>query len=83
MSDTPSPLARDPLADLARRQAALLRLSAEISAAFDEQEICEHVVQGLRDEELGYDFVGLFLIDEPTEGLAPLVTIFQEASSRC
>jgi len=66
VSGSPSPLARDPLADLARRQAALLRLSAEISAAFDEQEICEHVVQGLRDEELGYDFVGLFLIDEAT-----------------
>jgi PAS domain S-box-containing protein len=51
---------------LARRQAALLRLSAEIAAALDEQEICERVVNGLRDESLGYHFVGLFLVDEDT-----------------
>ncbi len=51
---------------LARRQSALIRLSAEISAALDEQEICERVVHGLRDESLGYDFVGLFTIDEAT-----------------
>ncbi|MGD2136540.1 MAG: GAF domain-containing protein, partial [Gemmatimonadales bacterium] len=62
----PVSIQRDPFEDLARRQAALLRLSAEISAALDEQDICEHVVHGLRDEELGYDFVGLFLIDAAT-----------------
>ncbi|MGD8726542.1 MAG: response regulator [Gemmatimonadales bacterium] len=57
---------RGPDEGLARRQSALLRLSAEISAALDEQEICECVVHGLRDESLGYDFVGLFTIDEAT-----------------
>jgi PAS domain S-box-containing protein len=51
---------------LARRQAALLRLSAELAAALDEDEICRRVVHGLRDEALGYHFVGLFLVDEAT-----------------
>jgi PAS domain S-box-containing protein len=49
---------------LAQRQAALLRLSAEVAAASDEAEVCQHVVNGLRDEALGYDFIGLFMIDE-------------------
>jgi PAS domain S-box-containing protein len=51
---------------LARRLSALLRLSAEIAAALDEQEICDRVVHGLRDESLGYHFVGLFLVDAAT-----------------
>ncbi|HEX7024613.1 MAG TPA: GAF domain-containing protein, partial [Gemmatimonadales bacterium] len=50
----------------ARRQAALLRLSAEIAAAPDEGEICSAVVNGLRDPALGYVFLGLFLLDEAT-----------------
>jgi len=50
----------------ARRQAALLRLSAEIAAAPDEEEVCRAVVNGLRDPALGYDFLGLFLVDEQT-----------------
>ncbi len=50
----------------ARRQAALLRLSAEIAAAPDEEEICRAVVNGLRDPALGYDFLGLFLVDQAT-----------------
>ena len=49
-----------------RRQAALLRLSAEIAAAPSEAEICRAVVHGLRDPALGYVFLGLFLIDEAT-----------------
>jgi PAS domain S-box-containing protein len=49
-----------------RRQAALLRLSAEIAAAPDEEEICRAVVNGLRDPALGYDFLGLFLVDPET-----------------
>ncbi len=44
----------------------MLRLSAEIAAALDEEEICQRVVHGLRDESLGYHFVGLFLVDEAT-----------------
>ena len=51
---------------LARRLSALLRLSAETAAALDEQEICDRVVHGLRDESLGYHFVGLFLVDDET-----------------
>jgi len=50
----------------ARRQAALLRLSAEVAAAPTEEEICRAVVHGLRDPALGYDFLGLFLLDEET-----------------
>jgi len=50
----------------ARRQAALLRLSAEIAAAPDEAEVCRAVVNGLRDPALGYVFLGLFLVDEAT-----------------
>ncbi|UCF39864.1 MAG: response regulator [Gemmatimonadota bacterium] len=60
----PKPLHSDE--NLARRQAALLRLSAEIAAALDEDEICQRVVHGLRDQALGYHFVGLFLVDEAT-----------------
>ncbi len=52
--------------DLARRQAALLRLSAEIAATLDEDQVCKRVVHGLRDESLGYDFVGVFVVDEAT-----------------
>ena len=51
---------------MARRQSALLRLSSAIAAARDEQEICESVVSGLRDEALGYSFLGVFLIDKAT-----------------
>ena len=50
----------------ARRQSALLRLSSAIAAATNEQEICDSVVHGLRDEALGYAFLGVFLIDEAT-----------------
>jgi PAS domain S-box-containing protein len=51
--------------DLARRLAALLRLSVEIGAAPDEPSICRTVVTGLH-QGLGYDFLGLFLVDERT-----------------
>ncbi|HSR33702.1 MAG TPA: hypothetical protein VLY63_24310, partial [Anaerolineae bacterium] len=47
------------------RQAALLRLSAELAALVDEAELCRCVVDGLHDT-LGYDFVALFLLDEDT-----------------
>ena len=48
---------------LAQRQSALLRLSAEVAAAHDEAEVCSRVVAGLHDDALGYDFLGLFLLD--------------------
>jgi PAS domain S-box-containing protein len=50
----------------ARRQAALLRLSTEIAAAPDEERISQAVVHGLRDESIGYNFVGLFTVDDAT-----------------
>ncbi|MDT8369243.1 MAG: GAF domain-containing protein [Longimicrobiales bacterium] len=50
----------------AHRQAALLRLSTSIAAARDEHEVCVSVVEGLRDPAIGYDFVGVFLIDPDT-----------------
>ncbi len=49
----------------ARRQAALFRLSAELAAALEEDDICQRVVQGLH-ETLGYDVQALFLLDEAT-----------------
>ncbi len=51
---------------LARRQAALLQLSGEIAAAHDESAVCESVVRGLHDDDLGYEFVAVFLVDEAT-----------------
>ncbi len=50
----------------ARRQAALLRLSAELAATPEEGEICHRVVDGLH-ATLGHDFVALFLVDETTD----------------
>ncbi|HEX9690968.1 MAG TPA: GAF domain-containing protein [Gemmatimonadales bacterium] len=47
----------------ARRQAALLRLSTAIASAHDEREVCQAVVEGLHDEALGYNFIGVFMID--------------------
>ncbi|MEE8446338.1 MAG: GAF domain-containing protein [Gemmatimonadota bacterium] len=58
--------ARSASDDTARRQAALLRLSTEITAAETEQEVCEAVVGGLHDEALGYDFLALLLVDGST-----------------
>ncbi len=51
---------------MARRQSAFLRLSTGIAAARDEAEVYERVVGGLHDEALGYDFLGVFLVDEET-----------------
>jgi len=45
----------------------LLRLSTGIAAAHDEVAICEAVVRGLHDEALGYNFLGLFLLDAATD----------------
>jgi len=53
---------------LARRQAALLRLSTGIAAAADEDEVCRRVVHGLRDDSLDYHFVGIFLVEPETGG---------------
>jgi GAF domain-containing protein len=50
----------------ARRQEALVRLSARLTAALDEDEVCRGVVEGLQDEALGYSYLALYLIDENT-----------------
>jgi PAS domain S-box-containing protein len=67
MTDPTPPVGETGLGDrAARRQAALLRLSTDIAAAPDEDRICHAMVHGLRDEHIGYSFVGLFLVDETT-----------------
>ncbi|HSF82924.1 MAG TPA: PAS domain S-box protein [Anaerolineales bacterium] len=48
-----------------QRNAALFRLSAELAAALDEEEICTRVVEGLHDT-LGYDYLALTLLEEET-----------------
>ena len=50
-------------AGLAHRQSALLRLSAAIASAQTEPDVCRAVVDGLHDEAIGYDFIGVFLLD--------------------
>lgn len=50
----------------ARRQSALLRLSADIATAQTEAEVCQAVVDRLHDEALGYAFLGVFLLDPDT-----------------
>ncbi|HTT68939.1 MAG TPA: GAF domain-containing protein, partial [Gemmatimonadales bacterium] len=61
-----APARRGPAGSQGRRQAALLRLSTAIASAETEVEICRAVAEGLHDEALGYDFVALLLVDEPT-----------------
>jgi PAS domain S-box-containing protein len=65
---------------MARRQSALLRLSSAIAAATTEQEICESVVSGLRDEALGYTFLGVFLVDEATGDRVMLASVGWKAA---
>jgi PAS domain S-box-containing protein len=48
------------------RQSALLRLSTRIAAAQDEAGVCRSVVTGLHDDALGYEFVGVFLLEQGT-----------------
>ena len=55
-----------PNGDVLRRQWALLRLSTGIAEARDEQEVCQAVVDGLEDEALGYNFIGVLLLDPRT-----------------
>ena len=52
--------------DVARRQAALLRLTAGIAAATDEADVYRSLVEGLHDEALGYNFLGVFLLEPET-----------------
>ena len=52
--------------DMAHRQAALLRLTTAIAAATDEHAVYGSMVNGLHDEAIGYNFLGVFLLDEAT-----------------
>jgi PAS domain S-box-containing protein len=62
----PPPRTIDPLDAFRARQAALLRLSTAIAAANGEDAVCRSVVEGLNDPALGYDFLGIFLLDQDT-----------------
>ncbi|MBN1658576.1 MAG: GAF domain-containing protein, partial [Anaerolineae bacterium] len=55
------------------RQAALLRLSAELDATLSETDVGRRVVGGLHDT-LGYDHVDLFLVDEATGARVPVAS---------
>jgi PAS domain S-box-containing protein len=57
--------AEEALKTYARIQAALFQLSTDLAAALDEADICRKVVRGLHDT-LGYDYLGLFLVDQST-----------------
>lgn len=50
----------------ARRQEALVRLSARLTAALNEDEVCQGVVEGLQDESLGYAYLALYLTEAGT-----------------
>ena len=60
------PIVRRHDEDVARRQAALLRLTAGIAAATDEADVYRSMVEGLHDEALGYNFLGAFLLEPET-----------------
>ncbi len=49
----------------AQRQAALSRLSADLAATLEVDQVCWRVVNGLH-ATLGYRFIGLFLLDQAT-----------------
>ena len=51
---------------VARRQAALLRLTTGIAAATTEGDVYRSMVEGLHDDALGYNFLGAFLLEEAT-----------------
>ncbi len=51
---------------MAHRQAALLRLTTAIAAATGELDVYGSMVNGLHDEALGYNFLGVFLLDAAT-----------------
>jgi len=51
---------------LALRQSALLRLSTSIAAAHTEEAVYTSLAQGLHDDALGYNLVGVFLVDPAT-----------------
>ena len=66
----------------AQRLSALLRLSAELGASFDEVDICRRVVNGLHDT-LGYDLLALLLVDQATGDRVLTASVgFEQVPSR-
>lgn len=57
-----------------QRQDALLRLSADLAAVLDVNEVCQRVVSGLQ-ETLGYDFVAFFLVDAATRDRVMMASV--------
>jgi PAS domain S-box-containing protein len=57
--------AEESLETYARQQAALFQLGADLALTLDETDVCREVVRGLH-ETLGYDYLGVFLVDETT-----------------
>ena len=70
-------------AALARRQSALLRLSTRIAAAHTEAEVCESLVHGLHDDALGYNLVGVFLLDPETGDRVLQASVGWEGVQHC
>jgi PAS domain S-box-containing protein len=66
MTREPAPPGPTRASGAASRQAALLRLSTAIAAAREEDEVCRAVVEGLNDAALGYDFLGIFILEPET-----------------
>jgi PAS domain S-box-containing protein len=66
MTTEPVPTGPTRSADAQSRQAALLRLSTAIAAAREEDDVCNAVVEGLNDAALGYDFLGIFILEPET-----------------
>ena len=67
---------------MALRQSALLKLSTSIAAAHSEREVCESLVQGLYDDALGYNLVGVFLLDPETGDRVLQASVGWEGASK-
>ena len=55
-----------PRSHTAHRQAALLRLTTGIAASHDESQVYQSMVDGLHDEALGFNFLGVFILESAT-----------------
>ncbi len=64
----------------ARRQEALFRMSAELAATLEEDEVCRRVVDGLHDT-LGYDVVALLLVEEATRDRVRVASVGYDHST--
>jgi PAS domain S-box-containing protein len=53
--------------EIQRREAALLRLTTALAEVLSENEVCQRVVERLQDKDLGYELLGVFLLDAATQ----------------